>query len=90
MEFQMATNVVSTEAKAGHEHQVPVFVDNNQIFVTAGQISVSELKAKAGVSPAYELEEKVQGKLVPLADGAVVTVKGGEKFFSHPRDGASS
>jgi hypothetical protein len=38
----------------------------------------------------YELEQLIAGKLTPLADGATVTIKGGEVFLSHPKDGGAS
>jgi hypothetical protein len=44
----------------------------------------------AGISPSYELEEIIDGKLVPLRDDQHVVIKGGERFVSHPRAGASS
>ncbi len=69
---------------------VTITVDNKVFTVHRGNISVVELKSIAGVSAAYELEEIVDGTLKPLGDGGHVVLKGGEKFVSHPRAGASS
>lgn len=70
---------------------VTIFVDNKPFEVHRGHHTVASIKTLAGVPQAYELEEVLEGpKLVPLADNASVTIKGGEKFISHPRDNASS
>ncbi|MCU1287421.1 MAG: hypothetical protein JWO13_3771 [Acidobacteriales bacterium] len=85
----MATNS-QLEAKDNKSHDVPIFIDTKQVLLPKGNVTVAELKQKGGVPAGYELEEKINGKLVPLDDKATVEVKGGEHFFSHPRDGASS
>lgn len=69
---------------------VPIVIDNKTFTIHRGSKTVAELKQLAGIQPAYELEEIVNGKLVPLADDQRVTIKGGERFVSHPRAGASS
>jgi hypothetical protein len=48
------------------------------------------LKILAGVPPAKELEQIVNGVLTPLADNASVEICGGEVFISHARRGGSS
>jgi hypothetical protein len=70
--------------------EVTISIDNKTFKVHRGSTTVAELKAMAGIPAAYELEEIVGGKLVPLADDQRVTIKGGEKFVGHPRAGASS
>jgi len=73
-----------------HEHEVTITIDNKTYKVRAGRTAVAELKQIAGIPPAYELEEIVDGKLVPLKDDEHVLIKGGERFVGHPRGGASS
>ncbi|MDE2039850.1 MAG: hypothetical protein KGO96_08500 [Elusimicrobia bacterium] len=55
-----------------------------------GHQTVAQIKTAAGVPLAYDLEQVVNGKLVPLADDGAVTLKGDEKFISHPKDNAAS
>lgn len=69
---------------------VTITIDNKTFTIHRGSKTVAELKQLAGISPAYELEEIVDGKLVPLNDDQRVVIKGGERFVSHPRAGASS
>jgi predicted Rdx family selenoprotein len=70
--------------------EVTITIDNQGYTVHRGNISVSDLKATAGISAAYELEEIVNGTLTPLRDDGHVVLKGGERFVGHPRAGASS
>ena len=69
---------------------VAITIDNKTFTIHRGSKTVAELKQVAGIPPAYELEEIVNGKLVPLNDDQRVVIKGGERFVSHPRAGASS
>lgn len=69
---------------------VTIAIDNKNYTVHRGNKTVAELKQLAGISPAYELEEIIDGKLVPLSDDQHVVIKGGERFVSHPRAGAAS
>jgi len=73
-----------------HPHEVTITIDNKNYKVRPGRTAVSELKQIAAIPPAYELEEIVDGKLVPLKDDEHVLIKGGERFVGHPRGGASS
>ena len=50
----------------------------------------SLIKTLGGVPAAYDLEQVIDGKLVPLPDDSAVTLKGGEVFVSHPKDASSS
>lgn len=69
---------------------VTITIDNKSYSVHRGSATVIELKQMAGIPAAYELEEIVDGKLVPLKDDQHVVIKEGEIFVSHPRSGASS
>lgn len=69
---------------------VAVVIDTKTYEVHRGHTTIIELKNTAGIPLAYELEQVVNGKLVPLPDDGAVTLKGGEHFISHPREGASS
>lgn len=84
---------MEVESREHHPHpspEVTITIDNKKFEVHRGTISVAELKQLAGISPAYELEQIIDGKLVPLKDEQHVEIKGGEQFVSHPRAGASS
>jgi hypothetical protein len=77
----------------GHEHDhelVTITVDTKPYKIRHGQHTVVAIKQLAGVPLAYELEQLIAGKLTPLPDGATVTIKGGEVFLSHPKDGGAS
>ncbi len=77
-----------TEVSQGPEVMITV---NNSIYkIHRGHRTVTEIKTVAGVPLADDLEQNVNGKLVPLADDGSVVLKGGEEFMSHPKDGASS
>jgi Multiubiquitin len=69
---------------------VEIKINNKGYKVKPGVYTVAELKNLANIPAAHELEQLVDGKLVPLADDAKVEIKGCEQFFSHVRDGASS
>lgn len=69
---------------------VTIIVDTKTFTVHRGNTTVPELMALAGITTGYELEEIVDGKLIPLQDTQHVVIKGGERFVSHPRAGASS
>jgi hypothetical protein len=78
----------------GHEHHehehVTITIDTKQYKIHSGVHTVVEIKQVGGVPAAYELEQLIGGKLTPLADNASVTIKGGEVFLSHPKDGGAS
>lgn len=69
---------------------VTIAINGTEYRVHRGRRTVSELKDAGHVPPADELEQIVDGKLTPLPDDGTVTIKGGEKFISHPRDSGSS
>lgn len=73
-----------------HPHLVTVEVNGEAKQVRPGRYLVSVFKRAVGVDPSYELEQILNGKLVPLADTAHIQIHGGESFVSHVRSGASS
>jgi hypothetical protein len=56
--------------------EVTITIDNKSFTVHRGNKTVAELKQLAGISPSYELEEIIDGKLVPLRDDQHVVIKG--------------
>lgn len=69
---------------------VNVMVDGKTKTVHRGHYTVAEFKSKVGVDPAKELDEIVDGQILPLNDGSSLVIKGGEVFISHARTGGSS
>ncbi|HSD08860.1 multiubiquitin domain-containing protein [Flavobacterium sp.] len=77
-----------------HKHEgsrlVEIDINTKPYSISRGKHTVVEIKKLGGVPQAHELEELINGKLVPLADDSSILIKGCEKFFSHVRDGSSS
>jgi hypothetical protein len=69
---------------------VTIKVNGKDVEIHRGSQTVAAIKTAGGVPQADELEEVVDGKLVPLSDGGSVTIKGSEKFVGHPRDSGSA
>ena len=69
---------------------VVILVNNEKFTIHRGHQTVAHIKTVAGVPLAHELEQIVDGKMIPLPDDGGVTLKGGEVFVSHPRSGQSS
>ena len=69
---------------------VTITVDTKPYKIHRGHQTVVAIKAVAGVPLAFELEQLIDGRLVPLPDSGAVTIKGGEVFLSHPKDGGAS
>ncbi|MFT3714052.1 MAG: hypothetical protein QM817_40845 [Archangium sp.] len=69
---------------------VSIEVNASEVRIHRGNTSVAEIKQAGGCPVAFELEQIVDGKLVPMNDDGRVVIKGGERFLCHPRDGASS
>lgn len=78
------------ENKPDQGAQVTVTIDTKPVKIHRGRQAVAAIKEAGGVPLAYDLEQLVEGKLTPLADDASVTLKGGEVFLSHPKDGGAS
>lgn len=51
---------------------------------------VADFKRLVKVDASLQLEQVVNGELVPLEDSAIIKIKGGEVFISHVRQGGSS
>jgi len=83
-------------AREGLEHfykkkrLVTITIDRKDHEIPAGETSVAEIKKIGGVPANHDLDQVIDGKLVPLPDNGQVCIKGGEKFISHPKDGSSS
>ncbi len=78
-----------TQVEHGSE-VVTIIVNSLEREIHRGRQPVSEIKRVGEVPQADQLEQVIDGKLVPLADDGAVTIKGGEEFVSHPRDSGSS
>ena len=74
----------------GHGPDVHITIGINEYVIHRGSHTVSEIKTLGGVALADDLEQVVNGQLTPLADDARVTIKGGERFVSHPKDSGAS
>lgn len=69
---------------------VSITINNVPIDIHRGRQTVVKIKAAGAVPLADVLEQVIGGKLTPLPDDGAVTIKGGEVFISHVKDGASS
>lgn len=72
------------------KNEVLITVNNQPKQIHRGNQSVLEIKRVGGVPQTDELAQLINGNLTPLKDTESVVIKGGEIFFSHVRDGASS
>ncbi len=72
------------------DKMVEIKIDNKPYKVKPSKHLVAELKKIGGVKPSHDLDQLINGKLVPLDDNDYVVIKGGEEFKSHPKDGSSS
>lgn len=79
------------EIETATRKKVEVIVDGVPSKIGAGEYTVTRFKELVGVDPTKELEEVVEGKLVPLDDSATIDLdKSGRRFVSHVRRGGSS
>lgn len=69
---------------------VTVTVDTLPKEVHRGSWIVADFKKAVGVDPSRALDEVAAGELKPLDDNQRITIKGGEVFVSHARQGGSS
>lgn len=88
-------SIGADEGHGDHEHpdtgkMVFITVDTIRKEVKRGSYIVSELKAAVGVDASKELDEVVGGEFRQLEDNQRITIKGGEIFISHARQGGSS
>ncbi len=72
------------------QSQVTIIVDSKQYTIHRGHQTVTAIKTLAGIPLAYDLDQVIEGKFEPLPDDGRITIKGGETFISHPKDGSSS
>jgi len=70
--------------------EVTVTVDTLTKTVHRGSWIVAEFKEAVGVDTSRALDEVIGGEFKPLDDNARITIKGGEIFVSHARQGGSS
>jgi hypothetical protein len=69
---------------------VTITVDNKEVRIHRGHRSVTDIKQAAGVPIEFVIDEIVDGEIRPLQNNDSVTIKGGERFISHPDDGRAS
>ena len=79
----------------GKEHPqtgpiVIVTVDTVEKHVHRGSWVVADFKKEVGVDASRALDEVIAGEFKPLDDNQRITIKGGEVFVSHARQGGSS
>lgn len=87
------TMVTDGNKKNGNENSkrnVEIKIDDATYSVHRGHQTVEALKAVAGIPLAYDFNQVIDGEFIPLPDDGGVTLKGGEVFISHPKDGSSS
>lgn len=63
---------------------------DKEVSIHRGHRTVAEIKAAAGVPIEYVLDQIIDGQIVTLQNDDAVTIKGGERFISHPDDGKAS
>lgn len=69
---------------------VQIRINDNPYEIHRGRKSVAEIKTTGNIPIAHDLVQIIDEKLTPLDDNASITIKGGEVFLSHPKDGSSS
>jgi hypothetical protein len=89
------SNEPSVHEPADHEPPQPgpnveITINNIPKTIHRGHQTVAEIKTVGDVPQADELEQLINNKLTPLPDDGAVTIKGGEVFLSHVRDGGSA
>jgi hypothetical protein len=72
-----------------HE-EVCITINTVEKSIHRGRHTVVEIKNLGGIPLADDLDEVVDGKLIPVADDGSVEICGGEVFLGHPKDGGSS
>jgi hypothetical protein len=69
---------------------VKITINNHPYEIKPGKYSVADIKKIGNVSPTHDLDQLINGELVPLKDDGQVIIRGCEEFKSHPKDGCSS
>jgi hypothetical protein len=70
--------------------KVKVTIDGTVKSIHRGSYIITDLKAALEVYQSLALDEVINGKFEPLDDSGRITIKGGEIFVSHVRQGGSS
>lgn len=78
------------EVKEHGASVVEITIDDKLKKIHRGHQTIVELKNLGEIPLAYDLDQFIDGKFQPLPDNGAVTLKGGEVFVSHPKDGSSS
>lgn len=89
----MKTEEIETGEKEHPDHgkgKVIVTIDGVKKPIRRGTYVVAELKSALDVDPSRALDEVIKGEFKPLDDTQRITIKGGEVFVSHVRQGGSS
>jgi ABC-type Zn2+ transport system, periplasmic component/surface adhesin len=74
-----------------HDHDfVTITVDGHPYKIHRGNHTVTEIKEVGKVLPADELNQIIDGKIVPLPNDGSVVIKGDEVFVSNRPSGGSS
>ncbi len=69
---------------------VLITVNGQPHRIQTGPQTGTRIKHQGEVPPSDELDQVVEGELIPVEDNAFVTIVGGEVFLSHPPSGGSS
>lgn len=69
---------------------VTITINGVKKEIHRGHTTIAELKALGNIPLADQLEQIIDGKITPLPDDGAVTIKGGEVFISHVKDGGAS
>lgn len=69
---------------------VTIFIDGKPFEIRPGMTPVSEIKRLGGVRDGYELDQEVDGALMPLPADGEVEIHGCEIFYSQTPAGGSS
>ena len=69
---------------------VTITINSEEFDIHRGRQSVEDIKKLGNVPLAHDLDQIVDGELVPLPDDGSVTIKGEEIFVSHVKDGGAA
>jgi len=69
--------------EAPKEHEYEFFVDAQKYDTNSPTLTGAEIKAKAGITPTYQLYEEEEGETPdkPISDGEAVNLRGKIKHF---------
>jgi hypothetical protein len=83
-------NNQNQENSISHGSMVEITIDTKKVPIHRGHQTIVEIKQAGSILLAYDLEQVVDGTLIPLADDSNLTIKGDEVFISHQKDASSS